>query len=220
MLFRSMESSSSNTSTSTVGLPRESRISRARTASISAMLGLYSHHDDANPAGAQHTRHMAETSWETWRVLAVITVIGLVIAYIALSGVWVSSNGSWYRGLEQPAWQPPSWIFGLIWPYNFVVLAAVCSIICWRATPSSAGLVLIFLAASIACALAWANQFYGPHRMLLAAALLTSAAVLTLPVVWVAFRTGPVLGVLLLPYQIWVAIAASLSWGYAYLNTS
>jgi len=155
---------------------------------------------------------------DAWRLLAIGAVIAAGIAYAVLSGVWVGTDGSWYRSLEQPAWQPPSWVFGVIWPYNFVVLAVVPSVISWQATPLRVGVLLTFLVVSIAAAIAWAYLFYVPHEFASAAVALSAAAVLTVPIVVIAFLTGPLWGVLLLPYQIWVALAASLSWGYVRLH--
>jgi benzodiazapine receptor len=155
---------------------------------------------------------------DAWRLIAIGAVIAAVIAYAVLSGVWVGTDSSWYRSLEQPAWQPPSWVFGVIWPYNFVVLAVVPSVISWQATPLRVGVLLTFLVVSIAAAIAWAYLFYVPHEFASAAVALSAAAVLTVPIVVIAFLTGPLWGVLLLPYQIWVALAASLSWGYVRLH--
>jgi benzodiazapine receptor len=158
------------------------------------------------------------TTVDGWRVIVVVAVIAAVIAYAVLSGVWVGTDSGWYQSLEQPAWQPPSWVFGVIWPYNFIALAVVSSIVAWRSTPGLVGVLMIFLILSIAAALAWAYLFYVPHNLIAAAIALSTAGVLTIPIVIVAFLTGPVLGVALLPYQIWVVLAASLSWGYVRLH--
>lgn len=158
------------------------------------------------------------TTPDAWRIAAVVAVIAAVIAYAVLSGVWVGTDTGWYRSLQQPAWQPPSWIFGLIWPYNFVVLAVVSSVVSWQAPPLRVGVLLTFLIFSIAAAISWAYLFYVPHEFVSAATALSAAAVLTVPIVLIAFLTGPVWGALLLPYQIWVALAASLSWEYLRLN--
>ena len=40
------------------------------------------------------------------------------------------------------------------------------------------------------------------------------ASVLTLPITAIAFVERWWLGALLVPYQVWVGLAASLSWGY------
>lgn len=158
------------------------------------------------------------TGLETWRVVAVVVVVVLVIGYAVGSGIWVSTDGGWYRSLTQPSWQPPSWVFGVIWPYNFIALAVVGGVIAWRQPAPLVAILVLFLAASIAAALAWAYLFYVPHNFLGSAVALTSAAVLTIPITVVAFHTGWPWGVALLPYQVWVALAASLSWGYRSLN--
>jgi benzodiazapine receptor len=158
------------------------------------------------------------TNVEGWRLVSVVVVIAAVIAYAVMSGVWVGTDSGWYRSLTQPAWQPPPWVFGVIWPYNFLALAAVSSVIAWRAPAQRVVVLLAFLIVSIAVALAWAYLFYVPHELTTAALALSAAAALTVPVVVIAFLTGPLLGALLLPYQIWLVLAASLSWGYARLH--
>ena len=150
----------------------------------------------------------------TWRVIAVAAVIVTIVVYAVGSGVWVSTGSAWYLALEKPGWQPPPWVFGVIWPYNFVVIALVGSVIAWNAVPARVIAVIALLAVSVALAIAWAYLFYVPHELTWAAIALTSAAVLTLPITVVAFAERWWLGLLLLPYQVWVALAASLSWGY------
>lgn len=158
------------------------------------------------------------SQFEVWRLVAVVVVVALVIAYAVLSGVWVGTDSTWYRSLEQPAWQPPPWVFGVIWPYNFVVLAVSCSVVAWRSSGSYIATMMIFLLASIAAALAWAYLFYVPHELATAAIALSAAAALTVPIVVIAFLTGPLWGALLVPYQVWLVLAASLSWGYQRLH--
>ena len=71
---------------------------------------------------------------------------------------------------------------------------------------------------SVAAALTWAYQFYVPHNLTLAPIALTLCALLTLPVLYLTFKATLLMGLLLIPYQIWVAIAASLAWGYSTRN--
>jgi tryptophan-rich sensory protein len=150
----------------------------------------------------------------TWRAVAVAAVIITIVVYAVGSGALVPTGSTWYLALDKPAWQPPSWIFGLIWPYNFVAIGVVGSVIAWNAAPARVIAVLVLLAVTVAFALTWAYLFYGPHQLTGAAIALTATAVLTLPIVAIAFAERWWLGVLLVPYQVWVAIAASLSWGY------
>lgn len=150
----------------------------------------------------------------TWRVVAVGVVLATVLLYIVGSGVFVSTGTSWYSALEKPAWQPPSWFVGLIWPYNFVVIAVVGSIIAWNASTPRVLTFLIVLPTTVVLAILWAYLFFTPHQLLGSALALTAAAVLTLPLTVVAFAERWWMGALFLPYQLWIATAASLSWGY------
>jgi tryptophan-rich sensory protein len=150
--------------------------------------------------------------------LLAATGIGLVLVYVIGSGLWVNTGDGWYRSLNQPAWQPPDFIFGIIWPYNFIVLGIAAVTIAQRATTTTTLIYLSFFALSVACALTWAYQFYRPHNLTFASMALIGTAVLTIPMLIIAFRTSLGIGFALLPYQLWVATAASISYGYSKLN--
>ena len=153
-----------------------------------------------------------------WRITAVVVGLLILIAYIALSGKWVTTNAQWYQDLNSPAWQPPNWVFGVIWPYNFLVLGIAAVLIAIRADAPVIVTFLVCFAVSVLFAVLWAYRFYVDHAMVSAAWGLTLAALLTIPVVVTAFLTTPWLGWVLIPYQVWVLLATSLSWGYASLN--
>ena len=142
----------------------------------------------------------------------------LVLIYAIGSGVWVSSSPGWYASLNRPPWQPPSFVFGIIWPYNFIMLGVAAVNVAHSLTRTQNVLWLSFFALSVAAALIWAYQFYVPHNLSLAAVALTIAAFLTLPVLYLTFKASILIGLLLVPYQIWVAIASSLAWGYSTRN--
>jgi tryptophan-rich sensory protein len=144
--------------------------------------------------------------------------IAIVAIYVIGSGLWVNTGDSWYRTLNQPSWQPPGYIFGIIWPYNFIVLGIAAVTIAQRATTRTTLIYLTFFALSVACALIWAYQFYRPHNLQFAVIALFGTALLTLPMMVIAFRTSIPIGFALLPYQLWVATAATLSYQYSKLN--
>ena len=152
------------------------------------------------------------------KTLAAATGIALVFVYVIGSGLWVNTGDNWYRSLNPPPWQPPDFIFGIIWPYNFIVLAIAAVTIAQRASTSASLIYLGFFALSVICALTWAFQFYRPHNLQAASIALTLTALLTIPMVIIAFRTSISISLALLPYQAWVAIAANLSYTYSRLN--
>ena len=150
--------------------------------------------------------------------LGSVTGIALVAIYVIGSGLWVNTGDNWYRTLNQPSWQPPGYIFGIIWPYNFIVLGIAAVTIAQRATTTTTLIYLSFFALSVACALTWAYQFYRPHNLQFAVIALFGTALLTLPMLMIAFRTSIPIGIALVPYQVWVATAATLSYQYSKLN--
>ena len=144
--------------------------------------------------------------------------IALVFIYVIGSGLWVNTGDNWYRNLNQPSWQPPDFIFGIIWPYNFIVLGIAAVTIAQRASTTATLIYLGFFELSVICALTWAFQFYRPHNLQAASVALALTALLTIPMVVIAFRTSIPMGFALLPHQAWVAIAANLSYTYSKLN--
>jgi tryptophan-rich sensory protein len=144
--------------------------------------------------------------------------ISLVFIYAIGSGVWVSTSPGWYSTLVRPPWQPPDFVFGIIWPYNFVMLGIAAFNVAQSLNRNQTLVWLGFFAASVAAALTWAYQFYVPHNLSLAAIALVMAALLTLPVLYLTFKSSLLIGLLLVPYQIWVIIASTLAWSYSTRN--
>ena len=151
---------------------------------------------------------------------SITAVIGILFVFIYAfgSGIWVSSSPQWYSSLERPPWQPPSAFIGIIWPYNFTVLGIAAYQVSKSLTRAESVVWLSFFGLSIFAALTWAYQFYVPHDFTLATIALGLAAVLTIPVLYLTFRASLIMGFLLIPYQIWMTIAATLAWGYLTRN--
>jgi tryptophan-rich sensory protein len=74
------------------------------------------------------------------------------------------------------------------------------------------------LALSVVAALSWAYLFYVPHSLYASGFALSVATLLTVPLVVITFRASMPLGFALLPYQVWLALATSLAFGYASRN--
>ena len=151
---------------------------------------------------------------------SLLSVIGVatVFVYAIGSGLWVNTGDNWYRSLNQPPWQPPDFIFGLIWPYNFVVLGIAAVTVSNQLSTTRAIVYLSIFALSVVFALTWAYQFYRPHNLFAASIALALVAILTLPMLFFIYQAS--LGVFLatIPYQLWVITAAYLSYKYAKLN--
>ena len=77
---------------------------------------------------------------------------------------------------------------------------------------------MAFFAVSVVAALVWAYQFYRPHDLSAASIALTGTVVLTVPMIVILFTVSIPMALAVLPYQVWVAVASTISWGYSKLN--
>lgn len=154
----------------------------------------------------------------TTRMIAAAAVIALVLVYALGSGVWVSSGRSFYLSLDRPPWQPPDVVFGLIWPYNFLALGIAGVVVAFAGTRSAVMWWLGLTAVSVVAALSWARLFYIGEALWPSAVALALAAVVTIPIVVITWRTAWWSGLLLVPYGLWLATATSLAIGYAVRN--
>ena len=143
----------------------------------------------------------------------------LVLAYALGSWMTVENDSDWYGRLKRPSWQPPDWVFGVIWPYNFVVLLLSMVRVARDLAQPFAWIAVLLLAASVFTALTWSYMFYISRNLRIAAYALGVTVLLTLPLLACVFAASTLHGWLLLPYQIWLAIAYSLAAGYTRLNS-
>ena len=151
------------------------------------------------------------------KVVGIAIAIGLVLLYAVSSGFFIDNSG-WYQSLNKPTWQPPDIVFGLIWPYNFIMLGISGFIVVRDASSSRSMIFLVFLALSVVAALAWSYFFYQPHDFTRASIALGLAALFTLPLLILTLQTNALVGILLIPYQGWLTIATLLSVSYGKLN--
>ncbi|MDQ2779214.1 MAG: tryptophan-rich sensory protein [Pseudomonadota bacterium] len=151
-----------------------------------------------------------------WRPVAIAAGAALLVAVL---GALMTDLGPWYASLQQPRWKPPDWAFGPIWTTIFALAAAAGSI-GWRRLPSRIArewLVLLF-AANGFLNVFWSLLYFRLHRpdwALFEVPLLWLSVLVLVVVLWRFARSG---AVLLLPYLLWVALAALLNWQTVQLN--
>ena len=153
----------------------------------------------------------------TWRTISGVIGIAFVLIYAGSANYWNKQDG-WYQSLYQPSCQPPGFIFGLIWPYNFIVLGIALWVIASKASPVLVATSLVLFAISVAFALRWSYLFYEVHDLKGATVSLFTTAILTIPLLVITFSQSIKVGIALIPYQIWIFTAAALNVSYAQNN--
>lgn len=118
------------------------------------------------------------------------------------------SPGDWYEKLSKPPWTPPNWVFPVTWSVLYILMAWSASRV---ALLDGNALAMAFWALQIALNTLWTPVFFGLRKMR-AAMIVISALWLSVAATAFAFwQLDPVSGLMLLPYLVWVTIAAALN---------
>jgi benzodiazapine receptor len=151
--------------------------------------------------------HSSRTdSPKTWIGLAVFGLAAFITA--AVGGLGVAGTPEEYRGLKQPAWAPPSWLFGPVWTVLYVLIA-VAGWLVWRRI--GWGPALAVYAVQLVLNAIWTPLFFGAGQY--------GLALVDIVVLWFAigatvllfWRVSRLAGALLLPYWAWVTFATALN---------
>jgi tryptophan-rich sensory protein len=131
-------------------------------------------------------------------------------------------NPDWYSGLKKPKWNPPGWIFPIMWlivskPTQFIAVSKLI------ATQSKNGvdypnLPLLAYCTHLALGDAWNKVFFGLQctgRGL--AVILTFWSVLW-TCVYLFYQVDETAGLFLVPTGLWVTVAAALNWSIYFQN--
>jgi tryptophan-rich sensory protein len=139
--------------------------------------------------------------------------IGLFLTFLAACGAAATTGamfepGRWYQGLNKPWWTPPGFVFPLVWTTLYILMAWAAARV---AVLPGSGQALAFWALQVAFNTLWTPIFFGLHRM--------RAALVVIVCLWLAvaatllsfWALDPVAGLMLVPYLVWVSIAAALN---------
>ena len=150
---------------------------------------------------------------------ALITVPLIVLGGLAMG--WLSNSGmdnGWYVGLDQPAFQPPSWMFGVVWTILYALMGLALAIIWNEPRSSRRNSALLLFCVQLALNYAWSPVFFGA-RLIEWGLILLFAILLTALATAKSFKAiRPVAGWLMLPYLLWLCLAVALNYETGRLN--
>ena len=151
------------------------------------------------------------------QALALLAFVAVCLGVGALGGaVTATSVGSWYQQLRKPSFNPPDWVFGPVWTALYIAMAVAA----WRVWRRQGlqRLPMTLFVGQLVLNLGWSILFFGMRQIGLA---LIEVVLLFSTIVGTAFafaRADRAAALLLVPYLIWVALAATLNWVIWRLN--
>ena len=129
-----------------------------------------------------------------------------------------SSVNEWYPMIRKPSWTPPSWLFGPVWTFLYLIMGIAAWIIWYKASWDRASWALGLFAFQLVLNAAWSPLFFGlqsPLAGLLAIIPLWAAILVTLLLFW---KISPFAGLLMVPYWLWVSFATVLNFAIWRMN--
>ena len=149
-------------------------------------------------------------------------IVSIIIVYIAgaIGTLFTLKEiTTWYVYLAKPEWAPPNWIVGPIWSTLYIFIGSALFLI-WRKGlgRKDVQVALVVFAVQLIINVVWSLVFFGSHSIfggLIMVILLWIAIVIN---IFVFYRISKSAGLLLIPYLVWVTIAAYLQYNLFVLN--
>ena len=141
-------------------------------------------------------------------------MLGSASGLLAGSG---ADNG-WYRALQKPDWNPPGWLFGVVWPMLYTLMGiALAMVVNARGAPGR-GVAIGAFAVAFVANLTWSPVFFGKHLVSTAfwITLVMIATTVVTILLFARIRRGAAM--LLIPYLAWLCFAAFLNYTIDKLN--
>jgi translocator protein len=126
---------------------------------------------------------------------------------------------NWYSQLKKPRWAPPSWLFGPVWTFLYILIAISFGYAGWMFFTGKISffILLPFILNLIFNFSFTAIQFKLKNNFLAAIDILL--VLLTLKLLMAAiFPYAPWIAYINIPYLLWVAFATILQLTVTYLN--
>ncbi len=145
-------------------------------------------------------------------------VLLIFILVLQVAGYLIGTSfpaDEWYQALNRPFFNPPGWVFGVVWPFLYLMIA----IAGWRvliAAGETPGWGL--WVAQMFMNWAWSPLFFGVHNVFWAMVLLLSTFVTALAFTATVWDRDRFAACLFVPYTIWLGFASLLNFSIWIMN--
>jgi len=106
----------------------------------------------------------------------VFVTLAIAVALPVLGGVIVSSFASplqdWYRDLEKPSWEPPDWLFGVVWSVLYVFMGLASWLVWADGGWAKQGWPLKLYCTQLVVNYLWPIVFFSLHQLPLGVAVI------------------------------------------------
>ena len=146
--------------------------------------------------------------------LALPQVAGLTAAAFTVTG-----EGSWYRTIQKPSWNPLGWLFAPVWT-TLYILMGIAFFIIWKSVADEKikRPAMAFWVIQLVFNFFWTIIFFYTKQIGYAFAEIVLLWLLILITIFLFSRISKLAAWLLVPYISWVSFAAMLNYAIWELN--
>ncbi|MGP1282623.1 MAG: TspO/MBR family protein [Parasphingopyxis sp.] len=148
-----------------------------------------------------------------------LVLVPLIVLVGSLAGA-VSGSGEtgWYAALEKPPFQPPSYLFGIVWPILYALMAFALVAVIQARGSRWRGLAIGLFVVQLIVNLLWSPIFFGMHQVSFAFWWILLMLALAIGTTVIFGRVRRIAAWLMLPYLAWISFAALLNFEIDRLN--
>ena len=140
-------------------------------------------------------------------LLQILVILTSVIG--SLANIYISSD-DWYSSLIKSSLNPPSFVFGIVWPILYVLMGIIAYKLAHKIAP-------IFIMQLVLNA-AWSWIFFYFHAPFIALLDIGLLIYLNQRILMIIKKESGALYFLYLPYVLWLSFAAFLNASIVFLN--
>jgi translocator protein len=149
----------------------------------------------------------------------IAAVILIEAAGILASAFAIPSIGSWYSQLIKPSFTPPNWLFGPVW-ITLYALMGIASYLVYakgiKKKPVRNSLTVF--SGQLGLNVAWSLIFFGLHLVLFSFIEVIVLLITVVFTILLFYKVSKLSAYLLVPYLLWICVAAALNFFIWRLN--
>ena len=155
------------------------------------------------------------TVWKTALItVPAIVIVGSLMGYLSNSGF----DNRWYAAMTKPAFQPPSWAFGVVWIILYGLMGLALAMILNEPPSQRRSNALWLFGGQLALNFAWSPIFFGMRMIDVALVVILAMLFMATAAANLFRRIRKLAGWLLLPYLAWLCLATALNYETGRLN--
>lgn len=154
----------------------------------------------------------------TTSVITLVICIAIPLVVGSISGMLTSKTDGWYDSLIKPSFNPPGYLFGIVWPVLYILMGISLYLI-WKSQSGQLRYIALWaFAIQMILNFLWSFIFFRFHRIgwALIEILLLWVSIVFMIIVF--FKISRAAGFLQIPYLLWVTFASILNGSYLMLN--